>query len=157
MSQRDTKFPEAPDLLSLMTAESGQVLPHADSVPPVPVLAPTISGNIATKADEELASRRRARRERRKLDNAFESVGPRPANRVALSPAAQVAEQEFLSVKQLARRWSWASFPHRWHLGRVPPAGEFGRSRPTRPPAKRPEVSDGAVRAKKGEGVSHSP
>jgi len=106
MSHPNPKFPEAPDLLSLMTAESGQVLPHADSVPPVPVLAPTISGNMATKADEELASRRRARRERRKLDNAFESVGPRPANRVALSPAAQVAEQEFLSVKQLARRWS---------------------------------------------------
>lgn len=106
MSHPDPTFPEAPDLLSLMTAESGHVLPHPDSVPSVPVSAATISGSAATKADEVLASRRRARRQRRKLENASESVGPRSANSVALSPAAQVAEQEFLSVKQLARRWS---------------------------------------------------
>ena len=104
MSHSDTKCDDAPDLLSLMTASDGRVLPHADCSRLTVALPEERKTGGSGGSDEDLAERRRIRREQRKLEKAARS--PRSV-RPAKSQSAQAPPgEEFLSVKQLARRWN---------------------------------------------------
>jgi prophage regulatory protein len=104
MSHRDTECDDAPGLLSLMTATDGRVLPHADSSRLTAELPGERETCSSGGSDEVLAERRRTRREQRKLEKAARSPRlVRPAK--SQSPQAPPGE-EFLSVKQLARRWN---------------------------------------------------
>lgn len=104
MSHSDTKCDDTPDLLSLMTATDGRVLPHADCSPLAAVLPGQLETGSGGAGEEDLARRRRTRREQRKREKAArapQSGRPYEAQSLQAPPG-----EEFLSVKQLARRWS---------------------------------------------------
>jgi predicted DNA-binding transcriptional regulator AlpA len=104
MSHSDAKRDDAPDLLSLMTATDGRVLPHADCSRLTVALPEERETGGGGGDDKDLAERRRTRREQRKLEKAAWSPrSVRPAE--PQSPQAPPGEA-FLSVKQLSRRWN---------------------------------------------------
>lgn len=104
MSDRHSKSAEARDLLSLMTAADGQVIPHAQSAHMATIPPAEVSFGSDEVAAKQLADRRRARREKRKLAKAAKAP-QRRQSAIAVSPQAPPAE-ELLSVKQVARRWN---------------------------------------------------
>jgi prophage regulatory protein len=122
MSQRDTKSPEVRDLLSLMTADSGQLLPHADSERPTAPALKTVDDSASVEPDEELVSRRKARRKRRKQEKASEGSQEIGSEEVVEAQTLPLPEQKFFSVKQVAKRWA-VSVPTIWRwssLGIIP-------------------------------------
>ena len=64
MSHSDTKCDGAPDLLSLMTASDGRVLPHADCSRLTVALPEERETGGGGGDDKDLAERRRTRRKR---------------------------------------------------------------------------------------------
>ncbi len=105
MSHRDTKCDDAPDLLSLMTATDGRVLPHANCGRPTAASPEERETGGSGGSDEGLAERRRIRRGQRKQEKAARS--PRLVVRPAKWQLPEASSgEEFLSVKQLSRRWN---------------------------------------------------